>query len=69
MASKKTYLGPKLRQLRKDAGQTQLAEGAGAAPLAALLQERSAMQGRRVGLILSGGNIDRAVYQEILSEA
>ena len=46
-----------------------VAEGAGAAPLAALLQERETMQGRRVGLILSGGNIDRSVYQEILSKA
>ena len=46
-----------------------VAEGAGAAPLAALLQERDAMQGRRVGLILSGGNIDRTLYQEILSKA
>jgi threonine dehydratase len=35
-----------------------LAEGAGAAPLAALLQERDAMRGRRVGVILCGGNID-----------
>jgi threonine dehydratase len=35
-----------------------LAEGAGAAPLAAALQERSKIRGKRVGLILSGGNID-----------
>ncbi len=46
-----------------------IAEGAGAAPLAALLNESEAMAGRRVGLILSGGNIDRAVYQSILMEA
>ncbi len=46
-----------------------VAEGAGAAPLAALLQERETMQRCRVGLILSGGNIDRSVYQEILSKA
>lgn len=43
-----------------------LAEGAGAASLAALMQEREAMRGRRVGVILSGGNIDRALYLEIL---
>src|SRR5919108_611219 len=36
-----------------------VAEGAGAAPLAALLRERASMAGRRVALILSGGNIDR----------
>lgn len=34
------------------------AEGAGAAPLAALLAERDAMAGRDVGVILCGGNID-----------
>jgi threonine dehydratase len=36
-----------------------LAEGAGAAALAALAQERDRLQGRRAGVILSGGNIDR----------
>ena len=35
-----------------------LAEGAGAAPLAAALQEKPKLRGKRVGLILSGGNID-----------
>ncbi len=40
-----------------------LAEGAGAAPLAALMQERAAMAGRRVGLVLSGGNIDLALFR------
>jgi threonine dehydratase len=35
-----------------------LAEGAGAAALAAALQERPKIQGKRAGLILSGGNID-----------
>jgi threonine dehydratase len=35
-----------------------LAEGAGAAPLAAALQEKASIRGKRVGLILSGGNID-----------
>ncbi|HSI39757.1 MAG TPA: threonine dehydratase [Xanthobacteraceae bacterium] len=42
----------------------QLAEGAGAAPLAALMQERDAMAGRRVGLPLSGGNIDLALFRD-----
>jgi threonine dehydratase len=41
-----------------------LAEGAGAAPLAALLQERGRMAGRRVGLILCGGNIDLALFRD-----
>src|SRR4051812_45086262 len=41
-----------------------LAEGAGAAPLAALLQERDRMRGKRVGLILCGGNIDLALFRD-----
>lgn len=40
-----------------------LAEGAGAAPLAALLSERGAMANRRVGLVLSGGNIDVELFR------
>jgi len=47
----------------------QLTEGAGAASLAALLQERERMRGTRVGLILSGGNIDRALYLRVLAGA
>ena len=35
-----------------------LAEGAGAAAFAALLQEREAVRGKKVAVILSGGNID-----------
>ena len=45
----------------------QLTEGAGAASLAALLQERERMAGKRVGLILSGGNIDRPLYLRALA--
>jgi len=43
-----------------------LAEGAGAAPLAALLKEKGRYAGKRVGLILSGGNIDMPVLAQIL---
>ncbi|CAI8708223.1 threonine dehydratase [Pseudomonas sp. YuFO20] len=43
-----------------------LAEGAGAAALAALIQERETMGGKRVGVILSGGNIDRSVYARVI---
>ena len=46
----------------------QLAEGAGAAPLAALLQERERMAGKRVALVLSGGNIDRPLYLRLLAD-
>jgi threonine dehydratase len=40
-----------------------LVEGAGAAPLAALLQERERMAGKRVGLVVSGGNIDLELFR------
>jgi threonine dehydratase len=44
-----------------------VAEGAGAAPLAALLQERERMAGKTVGVILSGGNIERARFSQVLA--
>jgi threonine dehydratase len=44
-----------------------LAEGAGAAPLAALMQERERMNGREVAVILCGGNIDADWMAEILA--
>ena len=40
-----------------------LAEGAGAAPLAAALQEKPRLRGKRVGLVLSGGNIDFDLFR------
>jgi threonine dehydratase len=40
-----------------------LVEGAGAAPLAGLLAERERMRGKRVGLVISGGNIDLALFR------
>ena len=43
-----------------------LAEGAGAAPLAALMQEQDAMRGREVGVILCGGNIDTDWFRTVL---
>ncbi|MDR3437947.1 threonine dehydratase [Telmatospirillum sp.] len=43
-----------------------LAEGAGAAPLAALLAERTEMAGRKVGLVLSGGNADADLIRQAL---
>jgi threonine dehydratase len=43
-----------------------LAEGAGAAPLAGLMQEREAMAGKKVGVILCGGNIDRDWFVTVL---
>ncbi len=43
-----------------------IAEGAGAGALAALMQERAQMTGKRVGVILSGGNIDAAKFAKVL---
>jgi threonine dehydratase len=43
-----------------------LAEGAGALALAAVAQEQRQLRGRRVGVILSGGNIDRSWAAAIL---
>jgi threonine dehydratase len=40
-----------------------LAEGAGAAPLAAAVQERQRLIGKKVGLVLSGGNIDFDLFR------
>jgi threonine dehydratase len=40
-----------------------VAEGAGAAALAAALQEKRKLAGKRVGLILSGGNIDFDLFR------
>jgi threonine dehydratase len=43
------------------------AEGAGAASLAALIKERDRFQGRRVGVILTGQNIDRSWMASVLA--
>ncbi|MEM6595077.1 MAG: threonine dehydratase [Pseudomonadota bacterium] len=44
-----------------------LSEGAGAAPLAGLMQERDAMAGKRAGVILCGGNVDTDWFQTVLA--
>ena len=44
-----------------------IAEGAGAAPLAALMQETAQMAGKRVGVILCGGNIDTDWFLKVMS--
>ncbi len=43
-----------------------LAEGAGAAAFAALLQEQESMRGKRVGIVLTGGNVDADVFAKVL---
>jgi threonine dehydratase len=47
----------------------QVVEGAGAAALAALVQQRERMRGRNVAVILSGGNIERSRFSKILAGA
>ncbi|MCP8634729.1 threonine dehydratase [Pseudomonas mosselii] len=43
------------------------AEGAGAAALAALMQERGRQAGKRVAVVLSGANVDRGRYAQVLA--
>jgi threonine dehydratase len=44
-----------------------LAEGAGAAALAAALKDKDADCGKPIGIILTGGNVDRELYCEVLA--
>lgn len=44
-----------------------LAEGAGAAALAAALQERDRLRGQRVGVVITGANVDAAVMAGVLA--
>ena len=44
-----------------------VAEGAGAASFAALMQEKDAMRGKRVGVVLCGGNVDADVFAGVLA--
>lgn len=44
-----------------------VAEGAGAAPLAGLIRERESLQGERAAVIFSGSNIDSRSFAEILA--
>jgi threonine dehydratase len=46
-----------------------VAEGAAASAVAALLRERDRIHGRTVGVVLTGGNVDRAVFAQILAGA
>jgi len=43
-----------------------LAEGAGATALAGALKEKERIAGKRVGIVLTGGNVDREVYASVL---
>ena len=43
-----------------------VSEGAGAAATAAALQERERLTGKRVAVVISGGNVDRGMFAEVL---
>jgi threonine dehydratase len=43
-----------------------VAEGAAAAALAAVLQQRDRVAGRRIGVVCTGGNVDAAVFARVL---
>lgn len=45
-----------------------VAEGAGAAALAAAMQQRARWSGRSVGVALTGGNVDTAVFARVLAD-
>ena len=45
-----------------------VAEGAGAAAVAALLKDRQAWSGKRVGVVLSGGNVDREAFARVMAK-
>jgi len=45
-----------------------VAEGAGAAGFAAALKEKGRLQGKRVGLVISGGNVDHDVFAKVLQD-
>jgi len=44
-----------------------VAEGAGAVSTAALVQERDARRGKRVAVVLTGGNVDADVFAQVLN--
>jgi threonine dehydratase len=46
-----------------------VAEGAGAAALAAAIQQKDRWQNKTVGVSLSGGNVDAALFTQVLSRA
>jgi len=45
-----------------------LAEGAGAAGLAGALKEKDLHAGKRIGIVVTGGNADRQAYAEVLAD-
>ena len=52
-------------ELLTDTGRI-VAEGAGAAPLGVVMENRERFAGRKVGLMISGGNIDMRIFASVL---
>lgn len=46
-----------------------VAEGAGAASFAGAMQERDRVRGKKVAVVLSGGNVDRKLFAQVLASA
>jgi threonine dehydratase len=46
-----------------------LAEGAGAAALAGAIKEKHLHGGKRIGIVLTGGNVDSEIFSKVLAEA
>jgi threonine dehydratase len=46
-----------------------IAEGAGASAVAAILSEPEFVRGRRIGAVLTGGNVDREIFMAALADA
>lgn len=59
-----TEVGAAMRAIFSDTHN--VAEGSGAAGLAALLQDRDLLQGKRVGIVISGCNVDREMFARVL---
>jgi threonine dehydratase len=60
-------IGSAMRAIYEDTHN--VAEGAAAAAIAAVLKEREAVRGKRVGAVLTGGNVDREVFLSALDGA
>jgi len=58
-------IGQAMRAIYEDTHN--LAEGAGAAALAGAIKEKHLHSGKRIGIVLTGGNIDRKAYAEVLA--
>ena len=43
-----------------------IAEGAAASVLAALIKEKEIQNGKRIGLVLTGGNVDARIFKRAL---